>query len=90
MALTVMPLAAPSWASALTKPMLAGLCRGIIGLAHLAFLAIDGGDANHPAEIAVTHAAPIGLAHVEEGGEIGADDVIPLAGRSSCGTWRHG
>ena len=69
------------------KANLASLCGGIISLAHLALLAIDGGDADDTAEAAVAHATPDGLGHVEEGGEIGADDLVPLMG---CHLVEHG
>src|SRR5262249_44152747 len=55
-----------------------GFCRRIVALPHLAFLAVDRGDVDDPAEIAVTHAVNDGLYDVEHAVEIDPDDVAPL------------
>jgi hypothetical protein len=52
MTLTVMPRAALSCATALLKPSSAGLGRRVVGLAHLALAAVDGGDVDDAAKLA--------------------------------------
>jgi hypothetical protein len=56
MQLTVTPLRAFSMASALVKPIIAGLGGGIVDLAGLALLAVDRRDGDDAAELAVAHA----------------------------------
>ena len=59
----------------------ASLRGRIIGLAHLALLAIDRRDVDDPAEAALAHAFDHRTAHVEQGIEVGVDDVVPLVRR---------
>src|SRR5439155_4703971 len=54
----------------LGEPELAGLGGGIIGLAHLAFLAVDRGDVDDAAELAGAHALDHRPAHVEQRAEV--------------------
>ena len=76
-----MPLRALSCASALVKPMLAGLGGGIVGLAHLALLAVDRGDVDDAAELALAHAFDHRPGHVEQRVEVGVDHRAPLLRR---------
>src|SRR5262249_18448404 len=57
---------------------LAGLGGGVVRLAHLALLAVDRGDVDDAAELALAHALDHRAAHVEQRAEIGVDDGAPL------------
>ena len=77
MALTVMPLAAPSWRQRLGEAVDARLGGGIIDLAILAGLAVDRADIDDAAEAALQHAVPRRLAHVVAAAEIGIEHLVP-------------
>ena len=57
---------------------IARLGRGIVDLAHLAFLAVDRRDVDDAAEAALAHAVDDGSGHVEERVEVRVDDGVPL------------
>src|SRR5690606_39484421 len=58
----------------------AGLGRGVVGLAVLALLAVDGTDLHDPAPLAVAHAVDHRAGDVEHRVEVGVDHVLPLFG----------
>jgi hypothetical protein len=60
---------------------IAGLRGRVVRLPHLALLAVDRGDGDDAAELAVAHAGPERMRHVEDAVEVGADDLVPLLAR---------
>src|SRR5580698_1001510 len=56
----------------------AGLGGRIVGLANLALLAVDRRDVDDAAEVALAHALDDVAGHVEDRGEVDADDLAPL------------
>ena len=65
----------------LHKADIARLRGGVIHLAHLALLAVNGGNANDPPELAGAHAFPDRPRHVEQRVQVGVDDAVPLVFR---------
>ena len=56
----------------------AGLGGGVVHLPHLPLLAVDRGDVDDAAIVPLAHALDGQAAEVEGGGEVDADDVVPL------------
>jgi hypothetical protein len=56
----------------------AGLGGGVVDLAVLAGLAVDGADVDDAPEAALAHASMHRVSTVEAGAEVGVDDLVPL------------
>ena len=73
-----MPARAPSWASARVKPMSPALARSSSTWPAWPFWPLTGTDGDHAAELALAHAGPDRVGHVEDAREVGVDDLFPL------------
>jgi hypothetical protein len=62
----------------LGEAQVAGLGGGIVGLPRLPLLSVDRRDVDDAAELAVTHARPQRMGHVEQAGQVGVDHLFPL------------